>query len=83
MTFEIKKNVPIPAAHKSGRPIRFPLRDMEVGDCFDVPIIDGTGRGADLIGAGVGRTMVYFAKKSGRKFTRRKIGDVHRVWRIA
>jgi len=40
--FQIKKNIPVPAARAfgTGRPGRYPYADMEVGDCFDVAVGD-------------------------------------------
>jgi hypothetical protein len=37
---QIKKGIPRPAARTfSGRPGRYPFADMEVDDCFDVPVV--------------------------------------------
>ena len=36
MAFEIDKSVPLPA-NKSGKPGKYPWREMEVGDSFFIP----------------------------------------------
>ncbi len=35
---EIKTGVPIPKGRKFGRDRKYPFADMNVGDCFDMPV---------------------------------------------
>lgn len=38
--FKVKKNVPVPAQRASKLAPIYPFNSMEVGDCFDMPILD-------------------------------------------
>ena len=70
--YEIKKGLPVP-----DRRMKYPLRDMEPGDCFDVP--GSAGRSA----AAAARA---YAARAGVKVVARKINEggeiVYRIWRV-
>ena len=80
---EIKTGVPIPRGTQ-GRDRKYPFIDMNVGDCFDVPITDDNSR---RIQANI-LSSLRFQKLTGltpvaHSFTTRSIRDekVIRVWR--
>lgn len=55
MTYEIKKNVPIPSPSGGGRPSKYPLAKMNAGDSFTVPVTDATGKQVRMAVAAYGR----------------------------
>jgi hypothetical protein len=75
MTFRITPNIPIPARKRESK---FPLRQMEIGDSFEV--------GAKF--AGVDGKIIYQAIQNFKKrvpsmrFTARKVNKSYRVWRL-
>lgn len=73
----IEKNIPMPEARSKGR---YPYADMQVGDSFYLET-----KGVDEIGVARrlrGSSFLY-GKKSGAKFSVRKMDDGFRVWRVA
>lgn len=74
MTYEIKKNVPIPAAAGGGRPSKYPLAKMSTGDSFTVPIADATGKQVRMAVAAYGR-------RHGVGFAIRDVEGGTMVWR--
>lgn len=72
---EIQKNVPIPS--NRGRPIKYPLASMEVGDSFFVATTYRTALGAPA---------ARCRKKTGFRFAIRAVEENGvkgvRVWRI-
>jgi hypothetical protein len=76
MTYEIVKNKLIPEA-KGGRPTKYPLADMAVGDAFCVGAADGKLRNS------VAASCRQYTRRYGATFTTRCVdGDVW-VWRTA
>jgi hypothetical protein len=72
----IEKNIPIPA-RATGRPLLAKphldaLRTMDIGDSFVSP--------PEIK---IAASMASVTKKTGRKFSARKISGSTRVWRIA
>lgn len=55
MTYEIKKNVPIPTHSGGGRPSKYPLAKMASGDSFTVPLEDATGKQVRMAVSAYGR----------------------------
>ncbi len=74
MTYSIEKDIPIP--EKSGRKIKYPLDDMEIGDSFFIPGVDHQ----DISPVIAARKR---ARKWQREFTTRREDDGIRVWRTA
>lgn len=71
--FKVERGVPLPEPRNIWR-CRYPLADMEPGDSFVVPA-EHYYR--------VGKSMSNFAKKTGLKFTIRKLPDGGaRIWRV-
>jgi hypothetical protein len=72
----IDKGVPIPRAKRGGpgkRPAIYPWMDMEIGDSF---FAEG------LTQAHLAAVGSYTERKTGWKFTTRKVPGGTRVWRI-
>lgn len=79
--FEIIKNVPMPVKYGSET---YPFQDMEIGDCFEVPIVAGRNKhGYIQEQVKLSQAGIYWGKKLGFKFSTRKVGDVIRIWRTA
>lgn len=72
---EIKKNIPMPPFIKKGeRQLKYPWREIEVGDCFDMP--------ADQKNQTAAVGMANSAH-SPKKFRRQKLEDgTSRIWRV-
>lgn len=79
---QIDSGIPIPPrATGEGRTPKYPFRQMEVGDSFLVPYMDGRPRGhtARRMAAATKSAV----KRTGWKFTARQLSDGLRVWRVA
>ena len=72
---EVEKGVPMPSVclNSRGRPRKYPLDTMDVGDSFFCSEEKNAVASAISVGG----------KRLGRKFMQRKEGDGRRVWRIA
>ncbi len=77
MEFKIEKGIPIPLNWR-GRvgSNMYPYMLMEVGDSFFIPSVDG--KKVHISGA-----YKVWAKKSGFRFSSRRVDNGIRVWRIA
>lgn len=71
--YAIDNNIP-PPANKMGRPAVYPLRNLEVGQSFFVPLGD-----RKTISVCASR----YAKASGKTFTVRQVQGGVRCWRTA
>ncbi len=72
-SYQIDKDIPLPASGGRGRPCIYPFAIMEPGDSFV----------ASPVAAVKGAAFAY-ARRHGRKFTCRVQGDdTVRVWRVA
>ena len=69
--FKIESDVPVPS--KSKDPLVQTLMLLETGESFFIPNVP-----MNIVTA---RTC-YFAKKTGKKFTCRRLTDGVRVWRV-
>lgn len=68
---QIDKHVPLPPSNGIGRPVKWPLADMEVGDSFIFPL---RSRG------NIAAKGLRFKPK---RFTIRKISETEaRIWRV-
>ena len=68
--FEIEKNIPLP---KNKQNYKYPLRELEVGESFTIPLIQK---------AIVAAHMSHIKHQSGKVFTLRTIDkETVRVWR--
>ena len=81
---EIEKNVPMPTP-TTGRPRRYPLPDMEVGDSFAVPIQGVMTPKGDKAALLVSSAAKQYSKRHGGKFVIRtdRENGVVRCWRMA
>jgi hypothetical protein len=67
--YQIETGVPLPTG---GRPIKYPLRDMQVGDSFLIPAEDHKAK-----------SIYQSAKQAGVRITTRAQPDGSlRVWRL-
>ena len=74
-TYAIEKNVPPPAFHGAPNRLKYPFKEMEVGDSFSVPPEDKDRVRSSASLAGM---------RLSRKFTLRRQDDgSFRVWRIS
>ena len=71
---KIDKNVPIPKKTGVGCPSKYPFLDMEVGDSF---YIEGKNEGKAARASAASCT-----KRHGLRFSGRKEGSGHRIWRV-
>lgn len=69
--YKLEKSVPIP---ESGAPTKYPFKVMAVGDSFSVPREGG---------ANLRNAASQAARKNGRKFTVRSLGEEVRCWRVS
>jgi len=60
---------------------RYPLPDMRVGQHFFVPCREG--QSVEKLQNSVSSSVCYVTKRSGLRFTQRRMGNGIRVWRIA
>lgn len=75
--YKIEKNLPIPPSG-TGRP-KYPLRDMEVGDSFFVPVpLINTLKFRNRLSS----ALTYFGKRHSVQFITRSVDDGIRVWRV-
>lgn len=70
MSYVIDKNVPIPKALRPGRPMKYPFKQMDVGDSFGFEEAEREK---------IGKSADRFAKNHSAKFIFRG----NRVWRKA
>jgi hypothetical protein len=70
--FQIEKGVSLNTVRAS----KYPFRDMEVGDSF---FVEGDGAAATL----VRYASVNEQRKSGKRFSTRRVEGGYRCWRIA
>lgn len=75
--YKVDKGIKIPAVTNTGRPTKYPLRTMEVGDSFFVPCSEKPRGISD---------SYSILRKDGLRFTQRKWTENgvkgHRIWRI-
>lgn len=81
-TTRIDKDIPIPlAGSRNGRDVKYPLRQLEIGDSF---AIEGSGR---EVSGRLSAHIAHVSKKTGFKFTRRSVIEDGvkkiRIWRFA
>jgi len=79
MSYEVSSDHPLPdgLTHRGrGRPSKFPLQKLEIGQSFFVPCSTPADKNAVSVSAR------YFAQKLKRKFTTRSVDGGMRVWRI-
>jgi len=76
MSYEIENNVPMPD-RRNGKPPKYPLSQLEVGQSFWVPLTDATPESIRTAAANASR------RYQGRKFATRTEGNGVRVWRLA
>ena len=77
MTIEIEKGVPLPKRSRGpGRPRsgKYPFQQMEVGDSFLI---------SNVASNSVACISGRWAKRTGFKFSQRKVEGGYRVWRVA
>lgn len=80
---EIEKGIPLPEPYK-GRPVKYPFRDMEVGDSFSIPLTGTmTGTGVDIATKRLRQAAANHARRVGGKFHVRTVREegVARCWR--
>jgi len=73
--FQIEQGVPIPEIRRSGRPLKYPLLNMEVGESF---VCEGPGSRI--------MSSIKYARRHNAtlKYVTRKVDQKNiRVWRIA
>lgn len=84
--YEVISNVPLPAhptSRKRGRPPKYPVRDMKVGDSFFIPI--EPDQTAPRIQQRFLEAVAYYKAQgiiSDERFTTRTMGDHIGVWRV-
>ena len=72
-SYAIEDNVPIPTDRGVGRPMKYPLDTLEVGQSFTIPLAERQA---------VSVRIAYYSKAHGVKFTTRKVDEnTLRVWR--
>lgn len=77
MSYKINKTVPVPEDFGSGAKMKYPLRRMEVGDSFFVPI--GPGETEDRL---VSRISSACYRIRPHRFTTKRVKGGARCWRI-
>ena len=71
--FKIEKDIPLPDRIGSGRARKYPFSRMEVGDSFFAPVA----------GNRIHSAVSQFSKRTGMKFTVKKVDGGCRVWRLS
>ena len=80
MSYEIEKNIPIPAPaqNRKGAKSKYPWKEMEIGDSFFIPNPPkATKNGYFTNVAGVA------SRRLKMKFVQRAEGSGLRIWRVA
>lgn len=75
--YTVESGVPMPPEPRGGgrmKPLKYPVEQMKVGDSFFVPKAEGMS---------ASQCACTYGKKSGKVFSRRKVENGYRVWRIA
>lgn len=81
--FQIEKDIPIPENRGSGRPVRYPLREMQPGDSLRVALADSGCKNMASLQTGL-RTCARSAWGKGNCVTRQSDdGTAIRIWRLA
>lgn len=76
MGIEIDNSVPLPTSETRGRPAKYPIRDLEIGESFAVP--EGKVQNVRSSAQQVQR------RNPGRQYSVKPDGDGnYRCWRIA
>lgn len=74
-SISIESGVPLPASYINGRPASYPFRKMEVGQSIFIP--------EEKVSPHHAAKRAYAAgRRTGYKFTCRKVDGGVRVWRI-
>lgn len=82
MTIEIESGIPIPVKAKVGRKqAKYPFAGLAVGDSFFVPVIPGKTLGETQ--RSISGSTGYHARKTGMRFTSRRVDGGVRFWRTA
>lgn len=81
-SYEIKKGIPVPDK-ASGRPGRYPYGDLEVGDCLEIVVPQGTK--SSSLQSRLSSSSRNFGSSLGRKFVTRQLANKTKVavWRVA
>lgn len=69
--YKIERNIPVPS--RTGRPSKYPFKDMKIGDSFAAP---------SSLTSSVKTCAFRFAKNKGGKFSFRVHDGKVRCWRI-
>jgi hypothetical protein len=72
----VEKGIPVPRIRGGGRPVKYPVAAMDVGDSFLFP-------GSTKPNSASAYARVASARYAPKKFTTRKTPDGMRCWRIA
>lgn len=73
MTYQIEKNIQMPASVRAGRTYKYPFTQMEVGDSFFVP---------EKTAARFQSTASSASKRHSMKFRCRNVDGGVRCWRV-
>jgi len=74
MEFKIEKGIAIP--ERKGGTVKYPFEQMEVGDSFFVP------ESAEVRRSNFSNSASSYGKRTGKKFTVRKVEGGWRCWRV-
>lgn len=79
---EIDKNIPVPTSGiQKGRPRKYPIESLEIGDSFLIPYEKDVNKNA-MHSRASGSIANFRKKHPEKKFTTRQMEDGIRVWRI-
>ncbi len=74
---KIEQNIPMPRRTGGPSGVKYPFREMQIGDSFLVATTDERGRA---------KAAIYYYTHSpdgkGRRFSSRKVSGGYRIWRI-
>jgi hypothetical protein len=79
----ITRGIPLPPIPRGGRPRKYLIREMQPGDSFYIPRIDGKGDAPLRSVKTAIRSQTRSLPGSKRRFTFRQENNGWRCWRIA
>lgn len=83
MGIPIASGITLPPVPRSGRPRKYPIREMEVGHSFYIPEVEGKGKGPLRSVKSAVRAQLRGVPGGRRQFAFRREGQGWRCWRVA
>lgn len=82
-TQSLVRGIPLPPIPRVGRPRKYLIREMQIGDSFFIPRVDGMGEKPLRSAKSAARAQSKRLPGGVRRFAFRQVSNGWRCWRVA